>query len=100
MKKQLDKELEHLRFTKQRNIMGRMGKPTWKQRLNSLWHKEIEIPLLPVAAFGMMIVLLSGLTFAGNEISYTTRDSNETIKIGGNVYWKEDFEKLVKKYEN
>lgn len=100
MKKQLDKELEHLRFTKQRNVIDQISKPTWKQRLNSLWHKEIEIPLLPVAAVGMLIVLLSSLTFADNEISYTTRDSKETIKIGGNVYWKEDYEKLVKKYEN
>lgn len=100
MKKQLDKELQPLTFSKQRNVIDRLGKPTRKQRLNALWHKEIEIPLLPVAAVGMVIVLLSGVMLTGNDISYTTRDSNETIKIGGNVYWKEDFEKLVKKYEN
>lgn len=103
LKKQLDNELKHLTFSNQQDVVDRLQSITWKQKAMLIWNKEIELPLLPIAAICMVICLSLGMKYiAGNgSISDSTaRKTGELVKIDGYVYWKDDLEKMVARYEN
>ncbi|BAC15313.1 hypothetical protein [Oceanobacillus iheyensis HTE831] len=101
IKQQLDNELEQLTFTKQAVIIHHVQKQTWKQKCAAIWNKEIEVPLIPVTSVSLVVLLSVGIAFSGDSDSTPENThSYETIKVGGNVYIKEDFEELVMQYED
>lgn len=101
IKQQLDNELEHLTFTKQRAVINHIQQQTWRQKCAAMWNKEIEVPLVPVTTVSFTLLLCFGIAFSGDSDSTPAHSySDETIKVGGNVYWKEDFEELVMQYED
>jgi len=99
MKQQLDKELQHIQFTKQQEVLKRTHPVDFKERLASLWNKEIEIPILPVCTVITILFLSFGFWGFTNEKEHQPLQ-RELVEAGGNVYWKDQLEKAVVIYEN
>jgi hypothetical protein len=102
-KKQLDCEMNDIKFSKQREVMDRLHSITWKQKARSIWNKEMELPLLPLAAICTVICLSLGVKYITNYdyMSHpVTTKADELVEIAGYVYWKDDLEKMVARYEN
>lgn len=99
MKEQLDKELQHIRFTKQQEVLKRTHPVHFKERLASLWNKEIEISLLPICTVMTFLFLSLGIWGFTNEKEHQPLQ-RELVEAGGNVYWKDQLEKAVVIYEN
>lgn len=99
VKKQLDEQLEEIKFTKQQEVIREIRRLTWKEKLASIWNKEIEIPLLPVGGVCMLLFLTFGTKLFSSDIN---NPSNERVivEIGGNFYWKDEFERVVINDEN
>lgn len=101
IKIQLDKELSGLEFTKQQQVLDHVHSLTWKQKIASIWNKEIELPLLPLSAVFMLLFLGFGAKeFIVNIDKQQTMTDKLLIEVGGNVYWKDDFERMVIGDEN
>ncbi|WP_156855780.1 hypothetical protein [Oceanobacillus sp. AG] len=94
IKNRLNKELENIRFTKQTDVLKKVYRPTWKDKLHQLWNKEISIPILPVSS--AVVILLFGYGFFTiSEFNNQDEYSYETIEIGGNTYWKAEVERRL-----
>lgn len=100
-KDQLDREMKHLTFTKQNEVIDCIHPVTRKQKVHSFLNKEIELSLLPFITISILILLSFGIkhTIINDEKSITSQ-TKELIEIEGHFYWKDDFEKLVIKHEN
>lgn len=102
-KKQLDKEMNDIKFSKQREVIDRLRQITWKEKARLIWNKEIELPLLPLAAICTVICLSLGVKYFTNYDYISdpmTAKADELVEIDGYVYWKEDLEKTVMRYED
>ncbi len=101
VKQQLDEELMDIHFTRTAQVLAHTHPATRWERINALWNKEIELPLVPL---GLASVLL--FTWAAIQAVQTLDDGNahlqerQLIEAGGNMYWKDDLEKVVARYEN
>ena len=94
MKNRLDEELENIRFTKQADVLKKVYRPTWKDKLHLLWNKEISIPILPVSS--AIVILLFGYGFFTiSEFNNQEEYPHETIEIGGSTYWKAEIERRL-----
>ncbi len=96
-RRQLEEDLGELRFARTTEVLKRTHPRTWHARLDSLWNKEIELPLFPL---GMSLALLVTIaTVAQWKNSDTDEDASgeqrQLIQAGGNTYWKDDYEKAV-----
>lgn len=101
IKRRLDSELEQVHFSKQQEVVQRIYPITWKQKLNKLWNKEITIPLIPIsAAFVMFIMVIGYVEINPLELINHERVEKKLIDVGGNYYWKDDFERAMLKHEN
>lgn len=97
VKKQLDHELSGLHFTSQKHVLEQLHAITWKEKVASFWNKEIELPLLPISAVFMLLIV----GFGAKELLKNPHIEEQTvIKAGGSFYWKDDFERMVLKNEN
>ncbi|HBZ10971.1 MAG TPA: hypothetical protein DEO65_14050 [Bacillus bacterium] len=103
LKKQLDNEMNHITFSKQQEVMDSLRPITFKQKARLIWNKEIELPLLPLTGICMLICLSLGVKYINNYDSIpdsTEKKAGELIEIEDYVYWKEDLEKTVMRYED
>ena len=103
LKKQLDNEMNHIKFSKQQEVVGRLRPVSFKQKAQLIWNKEIELPLLPLTAICMVICLSLGVKYFTNYDYISdpmTAKADELVEIDGYVYWKEDLEKTVMRYED
>lgn len=102
VQEQLNKELAHLQFTSQQQVLERTHPVTLKQKLVFLWNKELEIPLVPVAT---VLVLLIGISLASpifsgmivSEQQSPHTQTRELIDTGAGIYWSDTLEKAVSK---
>ncbi len=97
LKKQLDKEMNHITFSKQQKVIDRLHPVSIKQKALLVWNKEIELPLLPL--FAAVVVILSfGIKY--NDTTHMAQTKKDLVEIDGYKYWKGDLEKMVTRYEN
>lgn len=89
-KEQLDRELREIHFTKQREVLTAIRKPTWRKKLNNLWNKEVSIPLFPVSSL-LVILLFSFGLYTVNDINQDM-EPRKLIEIGDSIYWKQEME--------
>jgi hypothetical protein len=99
VKKQLEQELQNVRFTKHQEVMNRTHPVSFKHKLASFWNKEIEIPLLPIGA-ALTLLLFSWGISGFNPEQQTTTPERELVEFGGNMYWKDELEKVVVFHED
>lgn len=99
-KDKLNQELAEVRFSGHGKVLSKTHPKSYRERLSSIWNKELHIPVLP-------IVLAAGLILTTVSMKSTLfdRDPNlmanrEMIEFAGYTYWKDDFERAVKLHEN
>jgi len=102
MNKRLQEELGGLRFGGQENVLRRTHPQTWRDRLLALWNKELELPVVPL---GLSFVVLLAVAAASqlrssDDGSEAADNRRELVEVGGNTYWKDDYEKAVASIEN
>ncbi|BBI31658.1 hypothetical protein [Cohnella abietis] len=104
IKRQLEEELELLRFSRGREVLERTHPRSWRSRLKAFWNKEIELPVIPLGvgialiATIVMIAQLDKDEHRGADAIYLQK--RQLIEIGGNTYWKDDYEKAVSEDES
>lgn len=106
IKQLLDDELNEVQFTAHERVIRQTHPPTFGARLSSLWNREIEIPIKPLGAIAV-IVLITSLTLLQPHIGVAPHvqstqqpKQRELIEAGGNTYWKDIYEQAVKEHEN
>jgi hypothetical protein len=105
IKRHLDDELESIVFTGHERVTRQTHPPTLGARLFALWNKEIEIPVKPIGALGV-IILVTSLALHPPQLGVTSNSSTEQVEnrelivAGGNTYWKDIYEKAVQQHEN
>ncbi len=102
MNKRLREELEELRFGGQEDVVRRTHPRSWSDRLLALWNKELELPIVPL---GLSLVILLAVAAASqlrssDDGSEAADNRRELVEVGGNTYWKDDYEKAVAAIEN
>lgn len=101
LKRHLDKEMEHIHFSRQKNVLNEIKRQTWKDKLHRLWNKEISIPLIPVStAFVLLIMTLGYVELYPIEQLDNEEQNKKLIEVAGNYYWKDEFERALLKNEN
>ncbi|GGD51472.1 hypothetical protein [Paenibacillus nasutitermitis] len=95
-KRQLDEELDALRFTGHHKVRTRTHPRSWLERLRSIWNTELEIPLLPAGSAVLVLLAIAAV----HEWQQSHTDENGTgnpqlIEAGGNTYWDDDYKKAV-----
>ncbi|MCH1627385.1 hypothetical protein [Fredinandcohnia quinoae] len=98
LKNQLNQELGSLQFTKQQKVIDRIHPITWKQKMASILNKEIELPLLPLSL--AILLLLLPLGIKGFLPQNSSQSDKVLVEINGNIYWKDELDRAVKRYEN
>ncbi|MBM7662899.1 hypothetical protein JOC85_003710 [Bacillus mesophilus] len=95
MKQQLDQELQDVTFTSFDKVLQETRPKTFRQRLNSLWNREITIPVLPFATATLLFIGIAGSTifFSQEEPS----PHRQLVEVSGNVYYSDLYEKAVAK---
>ena len=99
LKRHLDKELEQIQFSRQVEVMNKITRITWKDKLHRLWNKEITIPLIPISAVLALCIVLIGYKEKWQEEPKNT-NSGVLITVAGSYYWKEDLERMMSENEN
>ncbi len=103
MNKRLREELEELRFGGQEDVVRRTHPRSWSDRLLALWNMELELPVVPL---GLSFVILLAVAAASQLRSFSDDGSEaadnrrELVEVGGNTYWKDDYERAVAAIEN
>ncbi|WP_078592850.1 hypothetical protein [Evansella clarkii] len=86
----LVEELEQYNFTAAGKVTARTHPRSFREKLDRLWNKEINIPLVPVGA-ALFLFLSAGSMFV---ISETAPDGQrELIEKGGSIYWSDLLER-------
>ncbi|MFC4597606.1 hypothetical protein [Cohnella hongkongensis] len=103
MNKRLREELEELRFGGQENVLRRVRPRSWRDRLLALWNKELEIPVVPLGlSFAVILAVVAAAQLrnpdGGEEDA--SMDRRQLIEVGGNTYWKDEYEKAVASIES
>lgn len=106
MAEQLKQELEEIRFLGAEKVISRTFPKSSRERLSSLWNKEVEISAAAIGYFGAAaaVLLLGGLLWreaiVKPAVSVPLQMSNELLEAGGNYYWKDQYERMVARLEN
>ncbi|RST59785.1 hypothetical protein D5F11_010250 [Siminovitchia terrae] len=99
LKKQLDKEMNHITFSKQQEVIDRLHPVSFKQKALLIWNKEIELSLLPLVAI-VVVILSLGIKYNDVTPDHVAKTKDELVEIDEYRYWKGDLEKMVTRYEN
>ncbi|KKK36330.1 hypothetical protein WQ57_19790 [Mesobacillus campisalis] len=100
LKKQLDKELQSVKFSLQEEVMKKARRPSFPQRLSALLNKEVEIPLLSAGIVVALFFSWGIKDMIPDEKQPDGYAERELIEAGGNTYWKDLYEKAAGKNEN
>ncbi|WP_413382105.1 hypothetical protein [Alkalihalobacillus sp. 1P02AB] len=101
LRKQMDHEMDTIRFTSYQAVTARTHPKSWENRLASFMNKEIEISLVMVMAVALVFV---GAVFAQDlfykQESFENIEGSTFQKIGENYYTKEQLERIGSLNEN
>jgi hypothetical protein len=103
MNKRLREELDGLRFGGQEDVVRRTHPRSWRDRLRALWNKELEIPVVPLGlsfAVILAVVAASQLRSPEDDGDAASGEARQLIEVGGNTYWKDDYERAVASIES
>ncbi|MEN2768434.1 hypothetical protein [Ornithinibacillus xuwenensis] len=101
IKAHLNNELKHTHFTKQQDVLKRVYPHTWKQKIVTLWNKEIQIPIIPITAlFVLVMVSVGSLENSPTDSIDEHNKERVLVDIAGNYYWEDEFERALLKHEN
>ncbi|WP_226680788.1 hypothetical protein [Sutcliffiella horikoshii] len=100
VKERLDHELKDFHFTGCEKVIQKTHAKSFTEKLSSFWNKEIEVPVVPIVVAAVLLFSTISLRDDLNGEVRTTQGEREIIQIAGYAYWKDDYERAVKEYEN
>ncbi|AOM84255.1 hypothetical protein [Salisediminibacterium beveridgei] len=85
IKQALDQELSDVTFSGKDSVLSRTHPKTRKEKLDALWNREVQVPLIPLgAAMFLMITAGTLVGMPGNDEA-----ERELIERGGSYYWSD-----------
>lgn len=99
-KRELEAELEPLRFAGRAEVLKRTVEAGRRERLRIWWNSEVELPLAPIG-MAAALLLAVGIGWLASFAQEPSADGSccggeaELIEAGGNTYWKEDYERAT-----
>lgn len=104
MRAKLEEELKEMRFSKGAEVLNRTHPRSLPAKLRALWNYEIEVPLIPLgASFAVLLVILLAVQFEEHsdkdDMTGDMPPDRQLVEAGGNTYWKDDYDKAVKRVE-
>jgi len=107
LKQELDRELSHLKFSKQADVIRRTHPTTLRGRLRALWNKELELPVIPLGTAFALLFTAAFLYHGGRQpkshpepVPGGTPEQRVLIEAGGSIYWKDEIERRLSQHEN
>ncbi len=100
IKEQLEDELESLQFMGDKEVLQRVKRKTFRQKLSDIWNKEVEIPLVPAGIAIAVFLSLGVIDLMPENQSDTGMKERELVESGGNTYWKDELERVEAKNED
>ncbi|KOP67542.1 hypothetical protein AMS62_21570 [Bacillus sp. FJAT-18019] len=99
-------ELEDVRFQGAEKVIARTFPKSGRERLASLWNKEIEIPGAVIAYVSASVfILVIGIYLWKDPVmkpapSVSLQAGTELLEVGGSIYWKDQYERVVARLED
>ncbi|MFB9275693.1 hypothetical protein [Cohnella cellulosilytica] len=101
MNKRLREELDELRFGGQEDVLRRTHPRSWRDRLLALWNKELEVPVVPLGlSFAVLLAVVAASQLRGPDDGDDASTGRQLVEVGGNTYWKDDYERAVASIES
>ncbi|SDD12561.1 hypothetical protein SAMN02799630_02171 [Paenibacillus sp. UNCCL117] len=93
----LGEELGSLNFQGKPGVLRRTHPGNWRQRVDSWWNREIELPLLPIGVLGLLVIAAIGISGWRDPSPQhaIVQKQRQLIEVGGSVYWRDYYEKAV-----
>jgi hypothetical protein len=83
LKKCIDKQLEQIQFTRQKDVIKRTHPKTVKEKWVSWMNQEMTIPVVPVTSVAALLLVIS-ITMGDDS----PKETQQLVEVGGNVYYK------------
>ncbi|MNZ87205.1 hypothetical protein D3C78_1060560 [compost metagenome] len=108
VKQRLEDELADVRFKGEEHVIRQTHPTSLRSRLSAFLNKELEIPVKPAGVLCATLLASAFLLWLPfdelairhpSEIQQNNKP-RELIHIGGNIYDKSLYERMVNKYEN
>ncbi|MWV43620.1 hypothetical protein GRF59_08225 [Paenibacillus sp. HJL G12] len=106
LKQQLERELSGLQFSQQEEVVRRTHPTTVRGRLRAFWNKELELPIILLGTVFALLLTAAFLYHAARQpksepaVSSEAPQQRELIETGGSIYWKDEFERRLARYED
>lgn len=106
IRERLAEELAPLRFGGQDEVLRKARPAGWRNRISAFWNKELMLPLQPLALC-VIVFVIAAAAWKLNEApggspskqSGTVPPAQrQLIEIGGNMYWKDLYDRAVKQH--
>ncbi|KOR90099.1 hypothetical protein [Paenibacillus solani] len=102
----INQELEDIRFHGADKVISRTFPKSGRERLASLWNKEIEIRATVIGYVSASVfVLVIGIYLWKDPVmkpapSVSLQAGTELLEVGGSIYWKDQYERMVARLED
>lgn len=102
----INQELEDIHFQGADKVISHTFPKSGRERLASLWNKEIEIRAAVIGyVSASILVLFIGIYLWKDPVmkptpSVSLQAGTELLKVGDSIYWKEQYERMVAKLED
>ncbi|MGY3716184.1 hypothetical protein ACWE42_11760 [Sutcliffiella cohnii] len=88
MKKKLEEELNDVTFTRQNQVLLKIEKKSFREKLALFLNKEIEINVIPVS----LAIMLIALPLSYGIVKNSNVSERKMIEIAGSYYWEDELE--------
>ncbi|WBL15489.1 hypothetical protein [Sutcliffiella sp. NC1] len=92
MKKKLDEELNDVTFTRQNQVLLKIEKKSFREKMDLLLNKDIEINIIPVS----LAIMLIALPLSYGIVKNSNVSERKMIEIAGSYYWEDELEGRLK----
>lgn len=102
----INQELQAIRFQGADKVISHTFPKSGRERLASLWNKEIEIRAAVIGyVSASVLVLVIGIYLWKDLVmkpapTVSLQAGTELLEVGDNIYWKEQYERMVAKLED
>jgi hypothetical protein len=83
VKRCIDEQLEHIQFTKQKEVLKRTHPKTAREKWVSWWNQEMTVPVVPVTSVAALLLVINMMVDSDSPTQ-----TNQLVEVGGNVYYK------------
>ncbi|WP_368503640.1 hypothetical protein AB3N04_15870 [Alkalihalophilus sp. As8PL] len=82
VKRCIDEQLEHIQFTKQKEVLKRTHPKTAREKWVAWMNQEMTVPVVPVTSVAALLLVINMM------VGDSPTQTNQLVEVGGNVYYK------------